>query len=130
MASTRSRILAHVPEIHTVVGVALLALNAAAGVWGLLVWRGVVEPGRAFAQVLALSHTVVFGQAVLGLYLLSGPGRAAEPLHYVYGLLPGALVVFAYSARTEDTRRNALVFAIVALIIAGLGTRAYTTGPG
>ena len=112
------------------VGVALLALNAAAGVWGLLVWRGVVAPGRVFAQVLALSHTVVFGQGGLGLYLLTGEGRAGEPLHYVYGLLPSALVVFAYSARTEDPRRNALVFTVVALLIVGLGTRAYTTGAG
>lgn len=111
------------------VGVALLALNAVAGLWGLLVWRG-ADPGRIFPQVLALSHTVVFGQGALGLYLLSGPGRAGEPLHYVYGLLPSALVVFAYSARTEDTRRNVLVFAIVALVITGLGTRAYTTGAG
>ncbi len=111
-----------------VVGVLLLVLNAAAGVWGLLVWRGVVRAGAVFQQVLALSHTVVFGQGLLGLLLLSGTGRAGEQLHYAYGLIPSALVVFAYSARTESPRRNVLVFAIVALLIVGLGTRAYLTG--
>jgi len=113
-----------------VLGVLLLVLNATAAVWGFLVWRGILTAGRVFAQILALSHTVVFGQGVLGLLLLSGPGRAGEPLHYVYGLLPSALVVFAYSARTEEPRRNVLVFAIVALVIFGLATRAYTTGSG
>ncbi len=114
--------------LHATVGILVVALNLAAGLWALAVYRGRARAGRAFQQVLALSHTLVLGQALLGLTLLSGARRAAAELHYVYGLLPGALVVFAYSARTDDVRRNVLVFAVAALLITGLSIRAYTTG--
>jgi hypothetical protein len=119
-----------VVEVHLVVGTSLLLLNLAVGVWGVLVLRGRLQAGRAFQQALALSHTIVFGQALLGLTLLSGRYRAPVQLHYVYGLLPSAMVVFAYSSRTDSPRRNLLVFTIVALLIAGLATRAWTTGRG
>ena len=49
--------------------------------------------------MLALSHTVIFGQAALGLLLLAGQYRAPVQLHYVYGLAPAAAVLFAYSSR-------------------------------
>ena len=123
-------ILPPVVQVHLVVGTLLLLLNLVAGLWGLVVYRRRVEPGAAFQQVLALSHTFVFAQGLLGLLLLSGQRRAPDQLHYVYGLLPSALVVFAYSARTESPRRNILVFTIIALVIAGLATRAWLTGRG
>ncbi|MFM9125628.1 MAG: hypothetical protein ACKOSO_10935, partial [Actinomycetota bacterium] len=57
--------------------------------------------------------------------LLSQNLRAAEQLHYVYGLLPAALVVFAYSARRDDIHRNILIFSIAALLAAALAVRAF-----
>ena len=51
-------------------------------------------------------------------------------LHYVYGLAPAAAVLFAYSSRTEDTRRNILVFAIIAVLAGLLAGRAFMTGKG
>ena len=53
---------------------------------------------------------------MLGLLLLAGKYRAPVQLHYVYGLAPAAAVLFAYSSRPEDTRRNTLVFAIIAVL--------------
>ena len=113
---------------HLVVGVGLLVSNLVAGLWGLLVYRGTLRAGRVYAQVLALAHTLVVGQAMLGLLLLGGERRAADSIHYVYGLAPLVLVGFAYSARTEDARRNVLVFSLSALVVAGLAARAWTTG--
>ena len=84
-----SRILAAVPVVHQALGGFVVAINLVAGIWGLLIWRGRLTAGRAFEQVLALSHTVIFGQAVLGLLLLAGKYRAPVQLHYVYGLAPG-----------------------------------------
>jgi hypothetical protein len=116
--------------IHYWLGAIVIAINAVAGVWGLAAWRGWVAPGRVFAQVLAASHTVIIGQAVLGLLLLSQNLRAPEELHYVYGLLPAALVVFAYSARRGDERRNLLIFAIASVLAAALSIRAFMSGGG
>jgi hypothetical protein len=114
-----------VTDLHIALGVLVIALNAIAGIWGLLVWRRKLRAGKVFAQVLAASQTVIFGQAVLGLLLLSQHLHAAQQLHYVYGLLPAGMVVFGYSARRDDHLRNVLIFSIAALLSAGLASRAF-----
>ena len=118
------------PDVHQAIGGFVIALNLIAAVWGFLVWRGTAGSGRAFQQVLALSHTVIIAQAVIGLLLLSSEHRAPVQLHYVYGLAPAVAVLFAYSARTEEARRNVLVFSIVALTAGLLAARAFMTGKG
>jgi hypothetical protein len=115
-----------VTQIHLWLGILVIGINLAAGVWGLFVWRQRLPANRSFAQVLAASQTVIIGQAVLGLLLLSQNLRAAEQLHYVYGLLPAAMVIFAYSARRDNHLRNILIFSIAALLAAALATRSLT----
>jgi hypothetical protein len=111
--------------IHYWLGVAVIAVNLVAGLWGIAIWRRWLSTGRVYAQVLAASQTLIIGQALIGLLLLSQNLRAAEQLHYVYGLLPAALVVFAYSARRDDIRRNILIFSIAALLTSALAVRAF-----
>jgi hypothetical protein len=125
-----SRILSRVPLVHQALGGFVVAINLIAGIWGLLIYRGRLTAGRAFEQTLALSHTVIFGQAALGLLLLAGQYRAPVQLHYVYGLAPAAAVLFAYSSRSEDPRRNTLVFSIIAVLAGLLAARAFMTGKG
>ncbi len=115
-----------VTQIHLWLGILVIGINLAAGVWGLFVWRQRLPANRSYAQVLAASQTVIIGQAVLGLLLLSQNLRAAEQLHYVYGLLPAAMVIFAYSARRDNHLRNILIFSIAALLAAALATRSLT----
>ena len=115
-----------VTQLHLWLGMLVIGINLAAGVWGLFVWRQRLPANRSFAQVLAASQTVIVGQAVLGLLLLSQNLRAAEQLHYVYGLLPAGMVIFAYSARRDNHLRNILIFSIAALLAAALSTRALT----
>lgn len=119
-----------VPHVHQVLGGFVVAINLVACIWAFLVYRGTVVPGRAFTQVLALSHTVIIGQAVLGLLLLSSQYRAPVQLHYLYGFAPAVAVLFGYSSRTEDPRRNTLVFAVVALVATLFAARAFMTGMG
>lgn len=117
--------------IHYVLAYIVIAINLVAGVWGLIVWRGKLPANRLYAQVLAASQTVIIGQAVIGLLLLSQNLQAAEELHYVYGLIPAGLVIFAYSARRDDHRRNILIFSIAALLAAALAVRAFlSSGAG
>ena len=113
-----------VTEIHLGLGIVVIAINLIAAVWGFLVWKQWLPANKVYAQVLAASQTVIVGQAVIGLLLLSQNLRAAQQLHYVYGLLPAAMVIFAYSARGRDQRRNILIFSIAALLAAGLSARA------
>ena len=117
-------------EAHMAVGGLFVAINVIVGVWGLLTWRRRHRVSGLLSQLLALSHTLAFLQGAFGLYLLAGGYRAPMELHYVYGLLPSAAVLFGYSARTPDSRRNLLQFSIIAFVIAGLGTRAFMTGRG
>ena len=113
-----------VTEIHLWLGVLVIAINLIAAVWGFLVWKRLLPANKVYAQVLAASQTVIVGQAIIGLLLLSQNLRAAQQLHYVYGLLPAAMVIFAYSARGRDQQRNILIFSIAALLAAGLSARA------
>jgi hypothetical protein len=117
-------------EAHMAVGGLFVAINVIVGVWGLLTWRRRRPVSGLLSQLLAFSHTLAFLQGAFGLYLLAGGYRAPMELHYVYGLLPSAAVLFGYSARTADGRRNLLQFSIIAFAIAGLGTRAFMTGRG
>ena len=80
----------------------------------------------AFAAPAAPPRAAHGASRWLGLLLLSQNLRAAQQLHYVYGLLPAAMVVFAYSARRNDHLRNILIFSIAALLAAALATRALT----
>ena len=114
-----------VTTIHLWLGILVISINLIAAVWGFLVWRQWLPVNKVYAQILAASQTVIVGQAIIGLLLLSQNLRVAQQLHYVYGLLPAALVIFAYSARGRDPRRNILIFSIAALLAAGLSARAF-----
>ncbi len=115
---------------HLVLGTLVLLSNLLVAAWGGLVWRGRAQPNQAFAQTLAFSHAATIGQAVIGLLLLSSGNRAPQELHYVYGIVPPVLILFAYSSRTDDPGRNIGVFALVAFLILLVAARAYMTGRG
>ena len=117
-----------VVDAHKAVGGAVIALNLVVGLWGLWAWRQQALASPVLAQLLALSHTIVLLEGALGLYLLAGGYRSAQGLHYVYGAIPAGAVLFGYSARTPDARRNLLQFAVIALAIAVLTGRAFMTG--
>jgi hypothetical protein len=82
------------------VGIAVLAANAAAAVWGSVAWLRKV-PSVVFWYLLRVAQAVVILQVALGLFLLIGEGdRAPDDLHYAYGvsLLVVALVAEAFRA--------------------------------
>ena len=82
------------------VGIAVLATNFAAAVWGGVAWLRRI-PSVIFWYLLRVAQAVVILQVALGLFLLIGQGkRAASDLHYLYGvsLLVIALVAEAFRA--------------------------------
>ena len=139
--------------VHIVLGVAVVAANLAAGLYGGWAWwRWTVPTG--FWPLLRTAQLLVVLQAIVGGVLVA-LGDELPRLHLVYGLTPVAVAFFAeqlraVSAQTELDRRNLagrddvarlsdedqrlLVEAIVrreigvmaasALVVAGLGVRA------
>ena len=112
-----------------VVGALLIAATLAVAVWGFVAYRRSSPPGRLFTHMLALAQTLVLAQATLGLVLISRDLRPGQQLHFAYGLLPLLAVAYPYALRTDDGRRNLLLFSIGSALIAALGLRAYMTGP-
>jgi hypothetical protein len=75
-----------VTGVHIAIGVALIAVNAAAGVYGVLAWwRDRSAPG--FWPLLRVGQALVVVEALDGAILLVG-GRDLPPLHLIYGLVP------------------------------------------
>lgn len=82
------------------VGIAVLATNLAAAVWGGVAWLRRI-PSVIFWYLLRLAQGVVIVQVALGLFLLIGQSkRASSDLHYLYGvsLLVVALVAEGFRA--------------------------------
>ena len=143
----RARRLRAVPEVHRVVGFAVVGIFAVGWIWGLgaaIARRG---PGDRFWVWLAVAQVTAGLQAVLGIVLLLTGRRVVagssiqNSLHYVYGLLPILLFVFAHVvARAgnasmvgfDANRRVApwVPFAWAAFICFGLTLRALMTGLG
>jgi hypothetical protein len=77
------------------VGIAVLATNLAAAVWGGVAWLRRI-PSVIFWYLLRVAQVVVIVQVALGLFLLIGQSRrAASDLHYLYGV---SLIVIAFVA--------------------------------
>ena len=137
-------------EVHLVTGIALLATNLVAGIWGGVAWLK-RQPALGFWYGLRIAQTAVVIQALLGLGL-AFTGHQASDLHYLYGGLPLAVSVLAELARAgaaqqelgeldfralPEERQQAIAIAIVrremgimavsCLVIFGLALRAAGT---
>ena len=140
-------------DVHLVIGIAVLASNLLAGVWGALAWVH-RNPSIWFWYVLRVAQAVVVVQVTLGLVLLASDHHASQELHYVYGVSPLVVTLVSEAIRAGAADRelqdvedvNALtheeqravarrvllremgVMTIGALLITTLALRAATTG--
>jgi hypothetical protein len=89
-----------VKEVHIVVGVLAIALNAAAALYGAwLYWR--VGSSTWFWRVLRAGQVVVVLAVVLG-GLAALTGRKPSGLHVLYGVLPLLVAVLAEQLRAAS----------------------------
>jgi hypothetical protein len=75
-----------VTAFHIALGVALIAVNAVAGLYGAWAWWRNRTP-RAFWPLLRIGQGLVMIEAVDGAILLA-MGRELPELHLIYGLVP------------------------------------------
>ena len=93
------------PEVHLVVGVAVLTLNLAAFATGGIAWfRN--RASIPFWYLLRVAQASVFLQVTLGGLLVFTNHKAPDDLHYVYGILPLVVSFLAEGARTGAAQRE------------------------
>ena len=83
---------------HLVLGVAVLATNLGAGVWGAVAWFR-QAPSEGFWYLLRCAQVAVVGQVLLGAILVLLGRESSDGLHYVYGVLPILVSMLAEAAR-------------------------------
>ena len=135
------------PEVHQVLGFVVVGVFAVGWIWGLGAWIAKRGPGERYWTWLAVAQVTAGLQAILGTVLLLTGSRVVagssiqNALHYVYGLLPLLLFVFAHIVARAgnaslvgfDPERRISAwapFAWAAFICFGLTTRALMTGLG
>ncbi len=132
-------------EVHAVVGFFVVGVFALGWLWGLAAWILRRGPGEGYWVWLAVAQVAAGAQALLGILLLLlgrrmvTAGALGGILHYVYGLLPILLFVFAHVVAREGTARLVGIdrpvrawvpFAWASFICFGLTLRALMTGLG
>jgi hypothetical protein len=113
---------------HAALGVAVIAVAAAAAVWGAISVRRRRPPGRLLSNLLALAQTLLVAQVGLGLLLLSDDRRTSDDLHYAYGVLALAAGLAPWLYAPREARGRLTWFAGATLVAAALAVRAYVTG--
>lgn len=141
-------------EIHLWTGTGVVVANLAAAAWGGAAWWR-DRPSVIFWYLLRAAQASVVLQVLLGAGLLLAGREPPDELHYVYGLLPLLVTLFAEGARAgvserelegldfdalPDSRRREIVTAISraetgimslsALVVFGLSLRAAFTSGG
>jgi hypothetical protein len=78
-------------------------------------------------HVIAIVQTLLIAQVGLGLLLVSDDRRAADDLHYVYGVLALAAVLAPWLYAPSEPRRRLAWFVGATLLAGLLAGRAYLT---
>ena len=91
--------------VHLITGIAVLATNLGAAVWGGIAWfRRVPSPG--FWYLLRVAQVAVVLQVLLGAILLLLDRSSPDGLHYLYGTLPIFVSMLAEATRAGAGARE------------------------
>lgn len=93
------------PEVHLVVGCAVIALNLLAFAFGGIAWLR-DRASVPFWYLLRAAQVSVFIQAMLGGLLVFTGHEASDDLHYLYGILPLVVSLLAEGARAGAAERE------------------------
>jgi hypothetical protein len=92
-------------EVHLVVGVVVLVLNLAVGLWGLTAAAHNRTPVSFWYFQRAAQVSVVL-QVLLGALLLVAGHEPKDAIHYMYGTAPLLVNLFAEGMRTGAAQRE------------------------
>jgi heme A synthase len=106
-----------------------LLITALIGIWGLIMYFRKLAPGGGFRATLVLTEVLFIVQGLIGGLMVGEGRRPRDGLHWLYGIL--LLIVLPIAATYtagRGPRREALVYGLAGLFMAGLTIRAFTTG--
>jgi hypothetical protein len=92
-------------DVHLVVGVGVMVTNLLAGIWGAAAWI-TRRPSVGFWYLLRVAQASVILQVVLGAVLLISGREASDALHYMYGVGPLVVNLFAEGMRAGAAQRE------------------------
>lgn len=115
-------------QLQVTITLVLLVLAA----WGLILFLRGKSSGNVYRAALTVAGLLIGSEVILGFLLLSGglrpPGLA---MHLVYGMVAvAAIPALLIYTRDRPGRGNALISALVSLLLAGVAVRAWETGIG
>jgi hypothetical protein len=113
--------------LHQINALVLIAVNLLACGWGASYLVRKRYPGRIYAHVLAAGQALLIAQVALGLLLLSDGRRAADRLHYLYGVLALVAALSPWLYAPPVPARRLAWFVGATLFATALSVRAYTT---
>jgi hypothetical protein len=90
-----------------VVGIAVVATNAVAAVWGGIGWlRKDPRASIVFWPLLRLAQATVVAEAILGFILLARGASAPDGLHVAYGVAPLVIALVSEGMRAGVAQRE------------------------
>ncbi len=92
-------------SLHLITGVAVLATNLGAGLWGGIAWFR-QTPSTGFWYLLRTAQVAVVLQVLLGAILLLIGRSSPDGLHYLYGVLPILVSMLAEAIRAGAGARE------------------------
>jgi hypothetical protein len=110
---------------HRIGAWALIATNAAAGLWALAAHRWPVLRGRPLWITIVIAQLTAFAQAITGAILITRDDIQPGRLHALYGFSAVIAVGILYSYRSSPFMRGRehLLYGLGCLFIMGLGLR-------
>jgi hypothetical protein len=94
-----------VSGLHEVLAFVALAANALAATWGGVAWLRKV-PSTAFWPLLRVAQATVAIEVLVGVALWASGKRPPDDLHYVYGVAPLVVALFAEGMRVSAAQRE------------------------
>ncbi len=115
-------------RLQVTITLVLLVLAA----WGLILFLRGKTGGNGYRAALTVAALLIGSEVLLGILLLFAglrpPGLA---MHLVYGFVAvTAIPALLLYTRDRTGRMNALISALVSLLLAGVAVRAWETGIG
>lgn len=91
--------------IHVGVGIAVLATNALAAGWGGVAWSR-KKTSVWFWYLLRVAQATVVVEALIGLVLVLEGRDPPDSLHYIYGIAPLFISLFAEALRFGSVQKE------------------------
>ncbi len=117
------------PDIHCRIGLSVIFFASMLGVWGVIAYLRGTGVSNNYRGALVIGELLVIGQALVGLGLVITGYWPPDVLHFLYGIVVMLMWVMTYIyTKGAMTRREVLIYAVVAFFIMGLGIRGIMTG--